>query len=149
MEVHRAGQRRFRVVFGATSIDLEVVRSEDGALEVIRDGVRRRVRYALEGTRVWIDDGVRVRVHRNTTHEPARRAEDATGRITAPHDGAVTKLMVAAGDRVERGQLVVVLEAMKMEQQIKAGIDGTVGAIHVKAGAQVRTGQLLVELEEK
>jgi geranyl-CoA carboxylase alpha subunit len=149
LRVTREGPRRFRVALDAESVELQLGRIEEGALTLVSGGVERRVRHAIDGTRVWIDDGKNVRVYENTTHEPAKREEDASGRITAPHDGAVAKVFARLGDRVERGQSLLVIEAMKMEQQIKAGLTGTVSAIHAKAGDQVRTGQLLVELEEK
>ena len=57
-------------------------------------------------------------------------------------------IFVQPGDPVEERQLLLVIEAMKMEQQIRAGIAGKVVAIHAKAGDQVRTGQLLAELTE-
>jgi geranyl-CoA carboxylase alpha subunit len=143
----RISSERGRWVSGG--VELQVAGEQHGALELIAGGVRKRVRYAIEDARVWIDDGSCARVYHNTTHAPVAKAEAQSGRITAPHDGAVTKVFVQPGDPVEERQLLIVIEAMKMEQQIRAGIAGKVGAIHVNAGDQVRTGQLLAELMEK
>jgi len=68
-------------------------------------------------------------------------------RIEAPIPGKVLAIKVKVGDEVEPGQPVVVLEAMKMENELAAEHPGTVGRIHVEPGATVRAGELLVELE--
>ena len=60
--------------------------------------------------------------------------------------GAVLSTAVAVGDEVQRGQLLLILEAMKMEHRITAPRDGTVEALHVAAGDQVENGQLLVTI---
>jgi len=69
------------------------------------------------------------------------------GEIEAPMPGKVTAVEVAAGDRVEKGQRLLTLEAMKMEHALTAPFDGTVAELNAKAGAQVAEGQLLVKVE--
>ena len=58
--------------------------------------------------------------------------------------GKILALEVAAGDRVEAGQLLVLMEAMKMEHQIVAAFDGSITEVRVAIGDQVDNGQLLV-----
>jgi biotin carboxyl carrier protein len=67
--------------------------------------------------------------------------------IEAPIPGKVVAVKVAVGDEVAAGQSVVVLEAMKMENELTAAQAGRVGAVHVEPGATVDTGTALVELE--
>ena len=62
-------------------------------------------------------------------------------------DGAIVDVLVSEGERVSKGQLLVVLEAMKMEHPMKAGVDGTVRRIGISKGDQVKNRQLLVEIE--
>jgi biotin carboxyl carrier protein len=69
-----------------------------------------------------------------------------TGTIRAPMPGLVVQVEVELGQRVEAGVGVVVLEAMKMENEIRASMEGTVAAIHVSAGQAVEKGAPLVEL---
>jgi biotin carboxyl carrier protein len=65
----------------------------------------------------------------------------------APIPGKVVGVKVKPGDEVEPGQPLVVLEAMKMENELAADQAGKVAAIHVAAGDTVEGGELLVELE--
>lgn len=67
--------------------------------------------------------------------------------IVAPLAGSVSKVLVAEGDSIESGQVLMVLEAMKMETEITAPSAGTVGAIHVAAGDAVQGGQALIEID--
>ena len=66
--------------------------------------------------------------------------------VTAPLPGTITKVTVKVGDTVNAGDTVLLMEAMKMENNITAEFGGTVKAILVDTGAQVQSGQALVEL---
>jgi acetyl-CoA/propionyl-CoA carboxylase biotin carboxyl carrier protein len=73
----------------------------------------------------------------------------ATGNsVKAPMQATIVKVAVAEGDTVVKGDLVLVLEAMKMEQPITAHKDGTVGAISVAVGATVSSGTVLLEITD-
>lgn len=69
-----------------------------------------------------------------------------SGAVTAPMPGTILKVLVKTGDRVEYGQALVILEAMKMENSINATATGTVAGIEVGAGDNVETGQLLLTI---
>ncbi|MFZ4506847.1 MAG: acetyl-CoA carboxylase biotin carboxyl carrier protein subunit [Fimbriimonas sp.] len=79
---------------------------------------------------------------------PARVRQDATvsGRFHAPMPGAIVDVAVKTGDVVTKGQKLVVLEAMKMQQPSVAPFDGTVASIGVSLGDQVAEGAFLVEV---
>ena len=66
------------------------------------------------------------------------------GTITAPMSGNIFKLLVNVGDTVKNGQAVVILEAMKMENEIFAPCDGTVKEVRVAQGATVQPGDVLL-----
>jgi biotin carboxyl carrier protein len=76
----------------------------------------------------------------------AGSARPGSGRVVAPMQGTVTKVTVAVGDAVDAVSPVVILEAMKMENTLTAGLAGVVAAIHVAPGATVAPGTLLVEV---
>ncbi|WP_420382761.1 acetyl/propionyl/methylcrotonyl-CoA carboxylase subunit alpha [Novosphingobium sp.] len=78
----------------------------------------------------------------------AAGAEDGAGAIIAPMPGLVTSVMVAIGDHVAKGQTLLTLEAMKMEQAIKSPVVGTVAELPVRAGQQVGAEAVLVRIEK-
>jgi len=84
-----------------------------------------------------------------TAKKPARAASagatvGGSGNVEVPMQGTIVKVLVAVGDAVEAGQAVVVLEAMKMENQIAAEKAGTVKEIKVKAGDTVGAGDVVI-----
>jgi len=77
-----------------------------------------------------------------------RPAPGRAGRsVTSPMPGVILSIEVAVGTKVQRGQTLLVLEAMKMKNEIKAERDGTIAAVLVEAGAQVNHRDVLVEYE--
>lgn len=80
--------------------------------------------------------------------EPGASSQDHGDGLVAPMPGKILESLVKAGDTVEAGQPMMVLEAMKMEHRIVAAHDGTVVAVHFQSGDQVNQGAVLLELEE-
>ena len=83
------------------------------------------------------------------TAQPAPKSASDTGGsglITAAMPGTILDVKVNMGDNVTRGQALLILEAMKMENEVMATCDGVVAGIHVEKGASVNSGDLLVEL---
>ena len=79
---------------------------------------------------------------------PPKAAPSAGGRaFTSPMPGIVLSVAVGVGDQVTTGDDICVLEAMKMQQTLKADWSGVVSAVHVIAGQQVQDGDAIVELE--
>ena len=69
------------------------------------------------------------------------------GSVVAPMHGNVLEVLVKEGDVVEEGQRLAVMEAMKMEHQLIAGVSGKVVSVNAVAGNQVAAGALLVEID--
>jgi pyruvate carboxylase subunit B len=74
-------------------------------------------------------------------------ASDPPGQVTAPLAGVVVEVRVAAGDAVEASQTLLVIEAMKMQNEIQVPTAGTITTIHCTAGERVEKGDLLVDYE--
>ncbi len=77
---------------------------------------------------------------------PAAPAAAGATTISAPMPGTILKVNVANGQAVKKGDVLMVLEAMKMENEIMAPADGTVSSVNVNAGASVEAGTALCTL---
>jgi geranyl-CoA carboxylase alpha subunit len=124
--------------------------SADGRWAIVElDGIRRRIAYHQQAAQLWLYGQNGNLELQDVTHEPAGgQAGAGSGVVKAPMDGAIVEVLVAEGCRVSKGQLLVVLEAMKMEHPLKAGVDGVIRRVQVSQGDQVKSRQLLVEVEE-
>ena len=80
---------------------------------------------------------------------PSAATAPAAGgeKVTSPMPGTILSVNVAAGDAVKRGQVLMILEAMKMENEIMAPHDGKVTAVAVTKGAAVESGALLCTIQ--
>jgi len=67
--------------------------------------------------------------------------------VTAPMPGSVIEVKVKEGDSVREGDTLLILEAMKMENEVTAPVSGIVKSIHVTSGATVNTGELIMVIE--
>ena len=78
---------------------------------------------------------------------PASQANGEGEKVEAPMPGNIIDIKVAVGDSVKAGQVLVILEAMKMENEIMAGVDGTVTSIGVTKGSTVEAGTVLLTIK--
>ena len=81
------------------------------------------------------------------TNTQTQKAPETKGIVLAPIPGTVIKVNKTIGDKVKAGDVVMVLEAMKMENEIVASIDGIIKKMNVSAGKTVAGGELLFEVE--
>ena len=121
----------------------------DGRSQVhaLIDGRPVSARCASDGSRTWwLSEGVELETRdARLTRKPAEFTASA-GALLAPMHGRITQVLVAAGDAVAAGTLLLVMEAMKMEHRIHAPFAGTVASLHARVGEQVAARQLLVEV---
>lgn len=113
---------------------------------VLRDprgwGRAHTVFAVRDGSTCWIHVDGRTWV----LEAVVRRREAAAGDLVAPTPATVTEVLVAAGDQVEEGEVLMVLSAMKMQMEIKAPRAGEVEAVHYGTGDSVDGGATLAEL---
>jgi biotin carboxyl carrier protein len=130
VEVRPVSDGRWSLRFPGTGRqhDVVVARGRNGDLDVLVGGFRVPARIRPEGR-----GGKR-----------SARSGDAPGRVVAPMPGKVVKLLVRPGDHVTARQGVIVVEAMKMENELRAGRDGVVREVLVTEGASVDAGTPLV-----
>ena len=77
----------------------------------------------------------------------SKPAAASTGAVTAPMPGTILKVLKASGDAVKAGDVVLILEAMKMENEITAPVDGVIGSLSLTEGSTVAGGDLLFEVK--
>ncbi len=108
------------------------------------DGLRRRYDVHLDGATAYVDSPLGSSVLVEAERYPLPGSGLAAGALTAPLPGTVVRLDVEVGAAVTQGQVLVVLEAMKMEHSVRAGAAGAVTDVHVAVGDQVADGAVLV-----
>jgi len=145
----RCGSSEWQLEFGDRRCRASAERLPDGRLAVVLEGVRRAVRVLEHGAAVVVFiAGESWQFEAVDMLAPPPGADVTAGRLTAPMPGRVVQLLVAAGDRVRRGQPMMIVEAMKMEHTIAAPSDGTVAAVHYAPGDLVEEGAELIALAE-
>jgi pyruvate carboxylase subunit B len=114
---------------------------------IVRRGASRGA-YTL-----WVDgfrfEGEALDERTRTIRDITAASSKATGPapVVAPMPGLIVRVTVAPGDVVQAGQGLVVMEAMKMENELRASAAGTVKAVHASPGKAVEKGTILVELQ--
>ena len=76
-------------------------------------------------------------------------SKKSSDQILAPMPGKITKIFVQPGDKVEKGHVLLVMEAMKMEYTLKSDLESEVEKLNVKLGDQVTLGHVLIQLKKK
>ncbi len=141
----------WRVVIDGRAHEIAVRPHSGGRLELTIDGRRRSAYVAAAGTRRWVAVGDRTWQLDRIDGSPKRRAaggsESGHDVLEATMPGQVRAVLVDPGSQVKAGQTLVVLEAMKMELQVKAPHDGKVAAVLVQVGQSVERGQRLVDVD--
>jgi geranyl-CoA carboxylase alpha subunit len=119
-----------------------------GTIDATIDAVRQRVAVAMDADTLYLGTAAGDCVARDATHDRARATQATSdGAVRAPLTGRVVQVMVEAGAQVTRGQLLVVMEAMKMEHRILAPGDGRVVELRASIGMQASAGVMLLQVQ--
>ena len=138
------------------TLDLSTLVSTTGEIQANSEGlVEKSTVVEVNGKRfdvkVWVPPFAGTGAPTTKTRSASRGANQSavasSGTITAPMQGTVIKLLVNVGQTVAQGDAVLVLEAMKMENQIQADKAGTVAKVNCKAGDTVGAGDVLLVIE--
>ena len=147
--------REYRIEVSGNSVRVNghpfVLGYENGILTI--DGIAYDVVLGdgtaiVDGTEYQISAGGMTTQIARKSDQPTRTERSVgAGSVAAIMPGAILKVLVAEGDQVVEGQVVVILEAMKMENEIHAHRTGVIKKVTVKPGDSVENGQVLVEIE--
>lgn len=129
-----------------TPIQLVTIGDEMHRVAARRGDARGRYALWMDGYRYEVEAlDERMRTIRDLTNATA--VAGGPRPLVAPMPGLIVRINVSAGDSVEAGQGLVVMEAMKMENELRTTSAGTVKAVHVQAGAAVEKGVTLIEFD--
>jgi biotin carboxyl carrier protein len=154
VEVESLGDGRYAVTLNGARRELESLVLPHGAVSILVEGRSYSVEFDERGdevgvllrgqlTRFDVADERKLRLRAAT----AAFTAEGTQTVSAPMPGKIVKVFVKPGDAVTEGQGLVVVEAMKMENELKSPKAGTVKSVHVKEGVAVENGAPLVVVE--
>ena len=151
VEAERAGPGKLRIDAEGEESIVEVLYYRDGHVSTLIDEEPVQAEVLLDAKEVLVS----LRGETHTLRKPTPPSVDEAGpgadsaaSLTAPMPGTVVKVLVEEGQEVEEGQLLLVLEAMKMEQPVSAPHAGVVHSIPFEEGSLVPGGAVLVEVHE-
>jgi biotin carboxyl carrier protein len=126
-------------------VDVNVSAEADGSLYI--QGTRNVVAWTIAtGDTTWVFLDGEVYTFELARAASRRRGASHHGALTAPMPATVRKVGIATGDAVRRGDVLIVLEAMKMELPVRADADGVISAVHCREGEMVQAGQELAQI---
>jgi geranyl-CoA carboxylase alpha subunit len=138
----------FRIQVADRRLELRILDCDGHWATLVIDGIRQRCAYRLQADQLYLFTRPgSLRLEDRTQALVSSQATVSTGTLKAPMDGAIVDVLVSEGSPVSKGQLLVVLEAMKMEHPLKSGIDGVLKRLQVRVGDQVKNRQVLLEVE--
>jgi biotin carboxyl carrier protein len=152
VELERTEQE-WKCKLDGRELPLDVVSAQDGMLSLLLQGKSYEVKQETVGAESNVVVGqerfsASVRDPRSfRSRRRSGASEQGVMKIKAPMPGKVVRILAPVGSQVEIGQSVVVIEAMKMQNELKAPKTGVVKKINVEEGAAVDAGQALAEVE--
>jgi geranyl-CoA carboxylase alpha subunit len=146
MRIASASPGRFTIEVDDQRFLIELDGPPQGDVVASIDGLSQRVHFSRSREGGHLDALGVCAGFSDITHAGSQGERRASGRLNCAMHGLVVKVAVQPGDKVQRGQLLLAIEAMKMQHRIEAPIDGTVTELGVAVGQQVSPGRLLVDI---
>jgi biotin carboxyl carrier protein len=150
IEIKPLGGGNYAAVLDGREVPVQLLRAENGRMHLLIDGRRVAAHVSSEGAKRWVTaDGQTFLLTKSSgARNRAGGHHHGAGELTAPMPGQIRAVHVREGDRVAKGQTLMLLEAMKMEIRIQSPMDGRVKSLHVTQGQTVERGQMLIEMED-
>ena len=149
---------QWRGTVDGRSVSVDAVLVRPGVLSLILDGISYEVKRENTAgqerpaeTQLWVGDRVYLALVRDRrslqSHRASGSAAEGTKTIIAPMPGKVVRILVQEGDQVQAGQGVAVVEAMKMQNELKSPKQGAVQKVVAAEGDSVNAGDALLVIE--
>jgi biotin carboxyl carrier protein len=153
IDVEEFGADRFAVMVGNQSYEVTLAGDEDLPGATITPGIAPTHGGAARQASPSVRIGARTQESTAATEDTSgvaqrRPASGGTGTLNAPMPGVIVELHVSPGDTVERGQTIAILDAMKMQNNIKSPRAGTIAEVYVAVGQAVGHGDPIVRFRE-
>ncbi len=139
--------KKFKFTVAGNKYDVEIKDFEDSVATIEVNGTTYEVEVHQEVKTPKTPKLVRKEVVRNPGEGAVPTKSTGAGATKAPLPGNIFKINVSVGDAVKRGDVLLIMEAMKMENNVLAEKDGVVKAIKVEVGAAVLQNDILIEFE--
>ena len=146
--------KNYKITIAGQTYDVEVGDTSSSPVEVSVDGTTYQVEIpdsiapAASGGTPAISTPKPLAPGPKAVARPSVPTSGGDGVVRSPMPGKIISVSVSVGDVVTKGQPILVLESMKMENTIASPIDGTVSAVHVSANDAVQHGQTLAEIAQ-
>jgi biotin carboxyl carrier protein len=136
--------------------ELDMVKVEEGMYSILLDGKSYNVEIIEKDISKQYNVNTRGKsydleiIDAETRYLMSRKGndlEDADNIVSSPMPGKIVKIPVKAGEKVEAGQTVIIVSAMKMESEYKAGKEGVIKEVHVSEGDTIEGNQPLISIE--
>jgi biotin carboxyl carrier protein len=142
--------KKFKFTIQGNKYDVEILGFEDNTAEIDVNGTVYKVDVEQEVKKVKTPKLVRTKVEPSAGGDVAKTSKPSerkgAGVIKAPLPGTIIEVKVKPGDKVKMGDKLLIMEAMKMENNINSDREGSILSVKVKAGDSVLEGDLLVEI---
>jgi len=140
--------KKYNFTIHGTDYSVEINNMEDNIIELEVNGTPYTVALDKEMKQVKTPKLVRSMAVPSTDHGAEVKATSKTGTIKSPLPGTILDIFVKPGDKVTTGQRILLLEAMKMENNIESDKAGTVAEIKISKGDAVMEGDVLIVIGE-
>ena len=151
VESRRIEEGKIKATVNGKETELEFVKDKENLFIKTEDSALIPVIYARDGNNFYISlNGKTYTLHLKTIEEQADISSEKSdnGSIEPPMPGKILELKVSEGDSVEENQVLLVMESMKLQVEIKAPFTGKVEKVNVKEGQTVNAGECLLKLEK-
>ena len=145
---------QYRLTLEENSFTVDAIRPNEQSLSMLIDGRSYEVALEKNGSRIWVyfyNDTIQLELFDarkfRATELTKKSGPAGPLKILAPMPGKIIRITVAENSHVEEGDSLLIMEAMKMQNELKAPKSGTVKHLHVREGEPVSSSQVLLVLE--